>query len=270
MNIPFQKYHGSGNDFILIDNRNKAFSSFLNPKNVNALCKRHFGIGADGLIALQSHDEYDFEMLYFNADGMPGSMCGNGGRCATAYFSSLTTPRDNYHFLAIDGPHHAKILPNGWVALQMQNVDNITQEQDAYILDTGSPHYVVFVEDLTDIQVVENGQLIRYSDRFRKEGINVNFVEKQPQLLVVATYERGVEAETLSCGTGVTACALASVANQNAPLEGKVDIQTKGGSLSVQFKMTGQQTFSDIWLNGPAQKVFEGTITEVPVLPYPG
>jgi diaminopimelate epimerase len=256
--IPFSKYQGAGNDFILLDNRSSIWLRWEDTERIRLMCDRRFGIGADGLILLQNRDGYDFEMIYFNADGREGTMCGNGGRCIVAFARQLGIANTACRFLAIDGEHEALADTNDWISLKMSDVHSVEQGEDHYILNTGSPHYVVFVQDLTDIDVVETGQAIRYSDRFRKEGINVNFVEKKQEGLEVATYERGVEDETLSCGTGVTACALAFYLERPAEGRQETPITTKGGSLKVKFTPDNNGGFTDIWLCGPATYVFEG------------
>ena len=259
MQIPFHKYHGTGNDFILIDNRQQQYLDRSSVDSIRHLCNRRFGIGADGLMLLQSLEGYDFEMVYFNADGRESSMCGNGGRCITAFAQQLGILQDQQaHFLAIDGPHAATLQPNGWVELKMIDVASVEMGQDYYLLDTGSPHYVVFVEDLDDINIVENGQAIRYSKRFREEGVNVNFVELKGNGIEVATYERGVEGETYSCGTGVCAAAIAYQLYRKDTSIHTVDIQTKGGPLRVRFDAQADGSYQNLWLCGPATKVFEG------------
>ena len=260
MTIPFFKYQGTGNDFIMIDNRAQHWLSRADTELIRQLCDRRFGIGADGLILLQEKEGYDFEMVYFNADGRESSMCGNGGRCIVAFAQRLGQIEDKAHFLAIDGPHEASIDAAGWVSLKMSDVERVKVQQDYYELDTGSPHYITFVEDVDDIRVVENGQAIRYSETYREEGINVNFVEKQAGGISVLTYERGVEDETLSCGTGVTAAAIAYYLDQPNENRLQVPITTKGGQLEVRFDANADGSFQDIWLCGPAQFVFQGEI----------
>ena len=262
--IPFTKYHGTGNDFVLIDNRSKNYLNRGDTAMVKQICGRRFGIGADGLILLQNKEGYDFEMVYFNADGNESSMCGNGGRCIVDFAKRLGIIEKNCSFLATDGAHEAVVPGNGWVELKMGDVGEMEQGEDYFILDTGSPHFVVFVEDLRDINVVESGQVIRYSDRFRKEGINVNFVEKKEGGgIAVATYERGVEGETLSCGTGVTAAAIAFFTKKNKVGRVVIPISTKGGGLKVKLEKEGG-VFKNIWLCGPAVRVFEGEWNVVP------
>ncbi|MCF8244569.1 MAG: diaminopimelate epimerase [Saprospiraceae bacterium] len=256
-NIPFHKYEGTGNDFVLIDQRQHRYLTRQDTAEIERICHRRFGIGADGLILLQLTEGYDFEMVYFNSDGRESTMCGNGGRCIAAFAHSLGVVGEHCHFLAIDGPHEAKIS-EGLVELKMGNVPEVEIGDGYFILNTGSPHYVVFVEDLSDMNIVESGQVIRYSERFRKEGINVNFVEKTADGIEVATYERGVEDETLSCGTGVTAAALSFILANTDLLANEVAIATKGGNLKVRFNKKAGNGFEGIWLCGPARKVFSG------------
>ncbi|MEL6865320.1 MAG: diaminopimelate epimerase [Bacteroidota bacterium] len=257
MNIPFSKYQGTGNDFVLIDNRKEVYLNMEDTAAIRQICDRRFGIGADGLILLEEADDYDFKMVYFNADGRQSSMCGNGGRCITAFAHHLGIIDQEARFLAIDGPHEARIREDQWVELKMIDVAEVEVGEDYFLLNTGSPHYIIFVEDIDDINVVENGQAIRYSRRFRKEGVNVNFVEKTSAGLIVATYERGVEDETLSCGTGVTAAAIAYHIDQQKEGE-EVAIESKGGRLAVRLAAGSDGGFRDIWLCGPAQQVFSG------------
>jgi diaminopimelate epimerase len=261
MQIPFQKYQGTGNDFILIDARSKDYSTQLNTATIAHLCHRRFGIGADGLLLLKSHPTYDFEMVYYNADGREGSMCGNGGRCIVAYAHALGVVGRQTQFLATDGLHRATIQADGWVELEMQAVPAIEVGAKAYFLDTGSPHYVTFVSSLEGINIVEEGRKVRYSDRFARQGTNVNFVETLVDRIRVATYERGVENETLSCGTGVTAAALASC-NRAGWVAGshQVAVETKGGQLQVRFEVTEETGASNIWLCGPAIHAFSGEV----------
>ncbi|GIV31200.1 MAG: diaminopimelate epimerase [Saprospiraceae bacterium] len=259
--IKFFKYHGTGNDFIMIDNRTGFFPK-ANSALVAGLCRRRFGVGADGLILLEPATGCDFRMVYFNADGAEGTMCGNGGRCAVALAARLgMVSGSEVEFLACDGPHRAILHSDGTVALQMRDVDEVEAGPGYYLLDTGSPHYVVFVEDLDDIDVVENGKLIRYSDRFRRQGVNVNFVEKKNGSIMVRTYERGVEDETLSCGTGVTASALAYALEQAVGESTLVvPVETLGGRLEVAFEKKGPAQFRDVWLRGPTMCVYEGVV----------
>jgi diaminopimelate epimerase len=254
--IPFSKYHGAGNDFIMIDHRVSAHLDHSDLELIRLLCDRHFGIGADGLILLENCPGADFEMKYFNADGRPGSMCGNGGRCAVAFAHSLGIEKTRYRFLAPDGYHEAVFAENAWVELSMAPVGNIETGPDFYFLNTGSPHYVRFVEDISQIDIVAEGRAIRYNERFRVEGTNVNFAAMKGGGIEVATYERGVEDETLSCGTGVTASALAAFL-KNGGGEERIPVQTKGGALEVRFRET-ESGFDQVWLCGPARFVFKG------------
>ena len=261
MALKFWKYQGTGNDFVLLDDRTSTFNR-SDSQLISKICDRKFGVGADGLILLELEEGYDFKMTYFNADGNESSMCGNGGRCIVAFAKKLGIIEDSCHFLAIDGPHEAKIKGGEFVELKMSDVKEVNHKEDHFVLNTGSPHFVTFVEDIDDINVVENGQAIRYSELYRKEGINVNFVEKTKTGIFVATYERGVEDETLSCGTGVTAAAISNYKSNPIESNKKVNIQTKGGAISVHFDTADATSFQDIWLCGPATLVFEGVFME--------
>jgi diaminopimelate epimerase len=258
MKIKFYKYQGTGNDFIVIDNRNWSLTA-LTADKVKFLCDRRFGIGADGLMLLNPKTGYDFEMKYYNSDGRESSMCGNGGRCMVKFAYYLGIHKSEYHFLATDGEHEAAIEDNGMVDLKMKDVDGITEYDGDSIVNTGSPHYVKMVSDVMDYDVVDRGMEIRYSTDFAKEGINVNFVEpKKPDEIIVRTYERGVEDETLSCGTGVTASAL--VYHHNDAGYNDVTVITKGGKLTVRYDRIADGSFRNIWLCGPAEMVFEGEV----------
>jgi len=258
MKILFSKYQGTGNDFIVIDNRNKLYDNLSNDK-VKQLCDRRFGIGADGLMLLNIHEGYDFEMKYYNADGRESSMCGNGGSCLVKFASDIGIIKSEYKFIAIDGQHRASINTDGTVSLKMNDVNNVKFDHGNYILNTGSPHFVMPSTDVMHMDVVKRGRDIRYNNEFKKEGINVNFVEQSedPGNIIVRTYERGVEDETYSCGTGVTASALVFAHNDNG--FNRVEVQTKGGHLSVDFEKIGDE-FRNIWLVGPAEKVFDGNL----------
>ncbi len=256
--ISFLKYQGTGNDFVLIDDRSQSFLDVENQEQIALICNRKFGIGADGLILLRNHPEFDFEMVYYNADGRLGSMCGNGGRCIVAFARHLQLIEHECTFLAADGIHRAKIIRPNWIELSMNDVTTLEENEDYCFLNTGSPHYVVFTNNLEAIDIVEQGRAIRYSERFRKEGTNVNFVEPGQNQISVATYERGVEDETLSCGTGVTAAAIAYYLQHPDEENPTINIRTKGGSLEVKFRNLGNHSFTDIWLCGPAVPVFEG------------
>ena len=259
MKIKFYKYQGAGNDFILIDNR-KNIVNHQNPKLIAGLCDRRFGVGGDGAMFLQDRDGYDFEMVYYNADGQPSSMCGNGGRCIVAFAKFLGIIDTETDFLAVDGPHHAKISASGdWVSLQMINVDTISTDEDAYVLNTGSPHYVKVVDGLKEKDVYQDGYNIRNNNTYKAHGINVNFVEPNNNGYFVRTFERGVEDETYACGTGVTAVALAMAKHHNQSGQITTPIKVLGGDLNIRFNYNGQ-TFNDIFLEGPAVKVFEGDV----------
>lgn len=254
MNFTFYKYHGTGNDFVIIDNR----SSFF-PKDDDLLilkiCDRNFGIGADGLILLENHSTADFYMSYFNADGKPGSMCGNGGRCIVHFAKKMGLINDKAVFEAFDGLHEATIKDDV-VSLKMNDVNNIILNKNHVFLDTGSPHHVQFVKDIDDFDVKRIGADIRYSI-YREEGSNVNFVEKiSEDLYSVRTYERGVEDETLACGTGVTAVALA-IHETGKSISNKITLKTRGGTLKVEFDKN-EKGYSEIYLVGPATLVYKG------------
>lgn len=253
----FFKYQGTGNDFILIDNRLSSFDK-NNSSLIAHLCKRRTGVGADGLILLESDSKYDFKMVYFNADGQQSSMCGNGGRCIVAFANFLGIVQKEAHFLAIDGPHLA-IYDNGYIKLRMQDVLTISSKDDYFVLDTGSPHYVSLKLNLDSLDVALEGSLVRYSDPFKSSGINVNFVKKiNMDTFAVRTYERGIEAETLSCGTGSTAVALAMFHSGQSSSE-VINIKTQGGDLVIKFKAS-TSSYSNIWLCGPAVQIFKGTL----------
>lgn len=258
MKIEFYKYHGTGNDFVIIDNYNYQVP-VLTTKQIKLICNRHFGIGADGLMLLSKKEGYDFEMIYYNADGNVSSMCGNGGRCLVKFAHHRGIHKNLYRFIAIDGEHEAEIDSDGTVSLKMQDVNTVDYHTYHTIINTGSPHFVKFTENVETTDVVTTGREIRYSNTFAKEGINVNFVETiDEDTIYVRTYERGVENETLSCGTGVTAAALLSAHNEKG--FNTVDVKTPGGRLSVEFDKIDDEHFENIWLCGPAEFVFKGEI----------
>ena len=260
MNIQFSKYQGTQNDFVIIDNRSGDIK--LSTDQIQFLCDRRKGVGADGLMLLGNANGYDFSMTYYNADGKEGTMCGNGGRCLTQYAFDKGIKKDMYSFIAIDGPHESKIDQNGWVHLKMSDVKavekNIEGEVTFFVLDTGSPHYVEMVDNVNSVDVVALGQMIRYNERFKQVGINVNFVAQEENQLFVRTYERGVENETFSCGTGVTASAL--VAGIDKLGAQTISIETLGGKLAVSFNNRGDNAFDNIWLMGPGTFVFNGSL----------
>jgi len=258
--LQFYKLQGAGNDFVLIDDRAQVFNEKDNAL-VKFLCDRRFGIGADGLMLLRNKDGFDFEMVYYNSDGNESSMCGNGGRCITAFANEIGLKKDKYVFMAIDGEHEAELeLNNGeyWVKLQMIDVKEVEVGSSYLYLNTGSPHYVVFVEGLDHYPVVEEAKKIRYSERFKEKGTNVNFVEIINGILHIRTYERGCEEETLACGTGVTAAVLAAF--HSGKIEKKImPVQAMGGKLSVSFERVGD-VYKKVCLEGPAKMVYKGEI----------
>ena len=255
--IKFSKYQGAGNDFVLIDNRSGFFDA-ENQDLVRSLCDRRFGIGADGLMLLQNNKNFDFEMRYYNADGGEASMCGNGGRCIVAFARDLDIIRDNTVFLAVDGEHQATIQDNQ-VDLGMIDVDRVQRDGEAYVLNTGSPHYVVWAENLQALNVFEAGAAIRNNETYAAEGINVNFVEKEEGGYFLRTFERGVEDETLACGTGATATAMAIALHEGLEGDLKIPIRVMGGQLFISFHKEGER-FSAVRLKGPAEFVFKGTV----------
>ncbi|SEN62782.1 diaminopimelate epimerase [bacterium A37T11] len=257
--VHFYKYQGAGNDFIIIDNRDGHFN-VTDAKILNRLCDRRFGIGADGIMLLKESGKADFEMDYYNADGRLGSLCGNGGRCIVAFAKRMGLIDSETAFLAADGIHQAQISAEGnWVSLHMMNVGKVNRDEDAFVIDTGSPHFVKRVTDLANLNVYEEGKKIRNSEPYRIKGINVNFVEEEADGYFVRTYERGVEDETLACGTGVTAVALAMASYKKQEGSLSTPIRVAGGQLKVSFQKE-KEIFSHIILEGPATFVFEGDI----------
>ncbi|MGB0254799.1 MAG: diaminopimelate epimerase [Flavobacteriaceae bacterium] len=255
MLFPFVKYQGTGNDFVLIDNREANFP-IANHEAIAQLCHRNFGIGADGFICIESDDTSDFYMRYFNADGHEGSLCGNGSRCAIHYAKTLGLTTEKVVFTAADGVHHAQFI-NNEIALELHDVSQWERHENAIFLNTGSPHHMVFVDDVDVVDVATVGQEIAHGAPYFSDGTNVNFVQQlNDNTIKVRTYERGVEAETLSCGTGVTAAALAMHISEKSTSE-KIYIQTLGGKLSVSFSPT-QNGYTAITLQGPAAPVFTG------------
>lgn len=257
MAISFYKYQGTGNDFVMVDNRKLNFPA-EDEELVKHLCDRRKGVGADGLILLQDHPDYDFEMVYYNADGRVGSMCGNGARCTVRFARQLGVIEDVACFLAADGEHQASV-ERDLIQLKMNDVKSIEQIGLDYYLNTGSPHYVRFVDDAEQLDVFEEGRAVRYNERFSEVGTNVNFVQRLSENeIFVRTYERGVEDETLSCGTGVTACVL--VAKLNG-MQSPIKVKVLGGELEVAFEQQEEGGFKQIYLIGPAKLVFTGTIS---------
>lgn len=258
MKITFYKYEGTGNDFVMIDNRSNHFPK-ENTTLVAKLCDRRFGIGADGLILLENDAETDFRMVYYNSDGNTSSMCGNGGRCLVAFAKRLSIIENETTFIATDGLHHATIFDDGTVSLQMKDVDAIEITAEHVFLDTGSPHHVQMEENLPQLDVKTQGANIRYSEMYGKAGSNVNFVSQEnDDTFSVRTYERGVEDETLSCGTGATAVAIAMKALGKTHSD-NVNLNVEGGKLQVSFRQI-EEKYTDVFLKGPATFVFKGEI----------
>lgn len=255
--MKFYKYHGAGNDFILLDNRDGSMIQIP----VKDWCNRHTGIGADGLMLLEQDPELDFRMVYFNSDGGLSTLCGNGARCIARFAADLGLVQgDATHFMAADGPHSARFLPDGDISLHMHDVRHVERRDQDMVLHTGSPHYIIFTDrdpDVYDLNTLAHR--VRYSEAYAETGINVNLVEiRGPQTLFMRTYERGVEDETLSCGTGVTAAALAAHARSSSePGSFVTTVHTRGGTLGVAFEYA-QEMYRNIVLTGPAVKVFEG------------
>lgn len=257
MKIEFYKYHGTGNDFVMIDNRNNTFQKSKNI--IEQLCDRRFGIGADGLILLENDIDTDFRMVYYNSDGNQSSMCGNGGRCLVAFAKKLQLIENTTTFIATDGLHHATIDENQLVSLQMKDVATIKIAENYMFLDSGSPHHITMVDDLKALNIKDLGAKIRYSELYGAEGSNVNFVHQIAEnKFAIRTYERGVEDETLSCGTGATAVAIAMNANKKTNAN-SITIQVEGGTLEVSF-IENNGKYSSVFLKGPATFVFKGTI----------
>lgn len=254
--ITFHKYQATGNDFIVIDNRENIFPK-ENLSLVEKLCHRKFGIGSDGLILIEEHSEVDFNMVFFNPDGSQ-SLCGNGSRCAVNFARSIGMITDTEtNFMAYDGLHSATIADD-LVNLSMNNVQNVSQSADGIFVDTGSPHFVKFVEDVHEVEIIPEGSVIRYSETYKPAGTNVNFVQQLgDHQIFVRTYERGVENETFSCGTGVTGAAIAA---STLGIKTPIEVTTKGGELTVNYTRKENGSFENIWLCGPAKMVYAGSI----------
>lgn len=259
MNIPFYKYHGTGNDFILVDNRDHLYDAIKSEDIIRHWCHRRFGVGADGLMMIEKDSDADFEMVYFNADGKLGSFCGNGGRCIVALAHRLGIVENHARFLAADGPHHAILTSPDYIELDMNPVTSMELDIDHAVLNTGSPHYILKVNDLEHYPVLEKGREIRYSDTF-PEGINVNFIEKSGDHYHIRTYERGVEDETWACGTGATAAALAIVELDHLYSLNELKLQALGGPLTVRFNRLRPGHFDQIRLCGNAIYTYEGRL----------
>lgn len=254
MKILFNKYEGAGNDFIIINNT-PALISHNDSRLISRLCDKRFGIGADGLILIEEHEGYDFEMVYFNSDGLPGSMCGNGGRCASEYAMRHITGKSNLTFLAGDGAHTAH-RQGDLIVLSINDVHGIIKTPDGFLLNTGVPHLVVFTDDVDKVDLVNFAKPLRFSPLYCPDGVNVNLAQVDGEKLRVRTYERGVEDETLACGTGVTASAIAAVFSGKI-VTSNTEVIVKGGILRVSFKINNE-TVTDITLTGPATFVFSG------------
>ena len=257
--LTFYKYHGAGNDFIVIDDREE-ISDVNNAEQIKRLCHRRFGVGADGILMLREKEGYDFEMIYANSDGSMGAMCGNGGRCIVhfAHFAlKIIKDPKNIRFLAADGEHRAEILESGLIKLKMHDVKEVSKRNGfPFVCQGTTPHNIVFVDDLRDYPVAETGKKIRYSD---PDGVNVNFVEIKDNIFHVRTYERGVEDETMACGTGATSVAIA-LHSQGKLKENACRIRYPGGELTVEFEKTPEGRYKNIWLTGPAVHVFKGEL----------
>lgn len=253
----FYKYQGTGNDFVMLDDRKQEFD-IKNSHLVKLLCDRRFGIGADGLILLRNSNEAQFEMIYFNSDGNLSSMCGNGGRCIARFAQQLGIIETKVTFKAIDGIHQASLTPNE-VSLKMNDVTTVENNQDYLFLNTGSPHLIKFVSDLDTLDILTEARKYRYNERFRELGTNVNFIQRDIDQLKIRTYERGVEDETLSCGTGITAAAIANIITEHKSAGSyQVKLHSRGGELQVLCNYDGKETFEHVYLIGAAEYVFDG------------
>ena len=258
MRAHFHKYHGAGNDFILIDNRDHTF--LPNRDEIRSMCRRRFGIGADGLMLLETSGDYDFSMRYYNSDGRESTMCGNGGRCMVSFARSLGLTGQETIFVATDGPHQARILDNGLISLKMKDVTGIRKYQEDDLIDTGSPHYVKHVEDPDKVDVLREGQSIRHDPSISESGVNVNFIHPEDNRHIrIRTFERGVEDETLACGTGSVAAAISTWLRHPAD-KFSYTIHAPGGNLQIEAEPHGKKSFRNIWLTGPAEFVYEGWI----------
>lgn len=259
MEVDFHKYQGTGNDFIILDNRSGKYDQ-LSQAQISFLCNRKFGIGADGLMLYNASEIADFSMIYYNADGRIGSMCGNGGRCMIHFASRFNLQQKSFQFEAPDGMHNGSIHDDGTVCIDMKPVSEVNYSNQCAVLNTGSPHVVQPVEDAATADVIPIGRAFQQTDAYRGKGINVNFVQRlSDRRILVRTYERGVEDETLSCGTGVTAAALTLPGLP--PGKHEIEVQTPGGHLKVRFVKENDQNFSSIFLCGPATFVFSGEIS---------
>ncbi|MDG2372344.1 MAG: diaminopimelate epimerase [Flavobacteriaceae bacterium] len=259
MKITFYKYHGAGNDFVIVDDRKLNYSFSTN--EIKEICDRKFGIGSDGFILLRNHIKYDFEMIYYNSDGKTSTMCGNGGRCIVAFANYLKIIKTNTVFQAIDGAHEAIIINDSSVLLKMNNIDHISSNENYTFIDSGSPHHVIEQSDLNLVNIKEKGSKIRYSKMYNPQGVNVNFVQKvSSKEFMIRTYERGVEDETFSCGSGAVASAV-TMRYLGRTKQNKIKMKTLGGDLIICFEFESSKMFSEITLEGPVKQVFKGIIS---------
>jgi len=260
MLVQFSKYHGTGNDFIMIDGR-RLQSYHFSSGIIKQICDRRFGVGGDGLIFLEESHSSDFTMRYYNADGREGTMCGNGGRCIVSFARKLGIVDQQTDFEGIDGKHFASFTSQGTIRLKLADVSGIQELEDGYLVNTGSPHFIKLCENLEELDVEREGAEIRRQKRFGPGGVNVNFLEAKAgsEFIAVRTFERGVEGETWSCGTGVTAAAILTSFHFNTDIK-SYRVQTRGGLLSVTFEKQDKQNFRNIYLTGPASHVYDGSI----------
>ncbi len=256
--IHFQKWQATGNDFIIVDNRNKILKN-LSSEWISMICDRNFGVGADGFMFIQNHQNLDFEMRYFNADGNEAEMCGNGARSIIGFARSLGIIADSTTFQAIDGIHNGWITRQDHYRIKMVDVDVINSVDRGLFLNTGVPHLVIVTADPDQIAIVKQGREIRYSKEFAPDGTNVNFIDNRSDIIRMRTYERGVENETLSCGTGAVASAIATEYMNNSG-KSKYEVQASGGLLKISFNRSDTDQFRDIYLEGEAKMVFKGDI----------
>ncbi len=256
--IHFSKWQGTGNDFIILDGRTKQFGN-LSEEIIKKLCDRHFGIGADGLMILMNHPDLDFKMMYFNADGIEAEMCGNGARCMIGFAYQLGIIAEKTSFMAYDGIHAGRVLGEDKYQIKMIDVKEFKKADKHYFLNTGVPHLIVFIDDVDKVNMVEEGRMYRHSPEFSPEGTNVNFVQLVGNTIKMRTYERGVENETLSCGTGAVASAIATYLETNKK-QTSFTCKVPGGQLKVTFEHLSSGKFCNIFLEGPAKQVFEGIL----------
>ncbi len=258
MNIDFCKYQGTGNDFVMINSfKNDSFT--IDSKDIATICHRRFGVGADGLILLERSAQYDFKMKYYNADGYEGSMCGNGGRCAFQYAKELGLIDSGAVFEAIDGKHEAYFVDKNLINLKMQDINKVKKTPLGLFIDTGSPHVLIPTENIENKDAYNEGKKIRYDNYFAPHGTNVNFYEVKNDAIHLKTYERGVENVTWACGTGSIAVAVGAFVEGLINYSSSIRIVSKGGVLQVSFEHKNN-TYNNVWLSGPAQKVFSGSI----------